>query len=315
VTVPKESKPVIAIGECLVDLIAPKGSDLLSGHTLDIREGGAPANVAVGLARLGVPVQLRTVLGDDPFGQRLHRHIAAEGVDVSRVRIAADTPTTIALAWADEQGDGHFRLHRHADRLLDPADMDLGEVEAVVIGSVAMCASPSVDAILTAIRHASDARIPLVFDVNVRPGLIPMDDLRMLVMAGVSASIVVKLSVDDARHLWGATGLDEAADALERIDPPVAVITDGSRGALLRVGGTRIRQAVFPVNAVEPTGAGDAFTAGFISRMIARHWQGADAADLRFAMACGALATTRPGAMDGLPTSSQVEEFLRAQPA
>ncbi len=309
------TKPVIAIGECLVDLIAPRGTDLVRGNTLDIREGGAPANVAVGLARLGVPVQLRSVLGDDPFGQRLHDHIAAEGVDVSHVRIAEGTPTTIALAWADEHGDGHFRLHRHADRLLAPADMELGDAEAVVFGSVAMCASPSVDAVLTAIRHATEEGIPLVFDVNVRPGLVPIDELRMLVSAGLASSTVVKMSVDDARHLWGARTLDEAADALERIDPPVAVITDGSRGALLRVGSARIRQDVFPVDAIEPTGAGDAFTAGFISRMIARGWHGADAADLRVAMACGALATTRPGAMEGLPTLDQVQEFLHAHPA
>lgn len=309
------TRPVIALGETLIDLIAPKGSDLLSGDTLAIREGGAPANVAVGLARLGVPVQMRTVLGDDPFGQRLFDRLQAEGIDVSHVRIAADTPTTIALAWADAHGDGHFRLHRHADRLLSPDEMDLGDAEAVVIGSVAMCASPSVDAVLTAIRNASDHSIPIVFDVNVRPGLIPMDDLRLLVSAGLAAATVVKLSVDDARHLWGAGSLEAAADALDATDPPVAVITDGSRGALLRVGEHRIRQDVFPVNAIEPTGAGDAFTAGFVSRMIARNWQGADVDDLRYAMASGALATTKPGAMDGLPTRDQVQEFLRAHTA
>lgn len=305
-------KPVVAIGECLVDLIAPKGSDLFSGDSLSIREGGAPANVAVGLARLGVPVQIRTVLGDDPFGDRLHARLKAEGVDVSRVRVADHTPTTIALAWADEHGDGHFRLHRHADRLLSPEEMDFDDVEAVVFGSVAMCASPSVDAVLTAIRNASEQRIPLVFDVNVRHGLIPMDELRMRVMAGLTASTVVKLSVDDARHLWGADSLEAAADALDRIDPPVAVITDGARGALLRVGEQRVRQDVFPVDAIEPTGAGDAFTAAFVYRMIERNWQGADADDLRFAMASGALATTKPGAMDGLPTFDKVMEFLNA---
>lgn len=305
-------KPVVAIGECLIDLIAPKGDDLVSGSVLTIQEGGAPANVSVGLARLGVPVEMRTVLGDDPFGDRLLSRLQAEGVNTRRVRIAENTPTTIALAWADERGDGHFRIHRHADRLLAPADMDFSDIEAVVFGSVAMCASPSVDAVLTAIRVAGDQGIPLVFDVNVRPGLMPMEDLRMLVMAGLAASTVVKLSVDDAHHLWGADSLEAAADALERIDPPVAVITDGSRGALLRVGGSYIAQDVFTVNAVEPTGAGDAFTSAFVSRMIARNWQGADADDLRFAMASGALATTTPGAMDGLPTLAQVTEFLHA---
>lgn len=306
------TRPVIAIGECLIDLIAPTGSNLVSGDLLSIREGGAPANVAVGLARLGVLTEMRSVVGDDPFGERVLAKLQNEDVDTSRIRIAEGTPTTIALAWADENGDGHFRLHRHADRLLTSDDMGFGDVEAIVFGSVAMCAHPSNEAILTAIRVAGERSIPLVFDVNIRPGLIPMDELRMPVMAGLAASTVVKMSVDDARHLWGADSLEAAADALDRIDPPVAVITDGARGALLRVGETRIRQDVFPVDAIEPTGAGDAFTSAFISRMIARGWNGADAEDLRFAMASGALATTKPGAMDGLPTRDQVMEFMHA---
>lgn len=306
------TRPVVAIGECLIDLIAPKGSDLVTGSTLAIREGGAPANVAVGLARLGVPVQMRTVLGDDPFGLRLHERLVAEGIDVSRVRIAPETPTTIALAWADSSGDGHFRLHRHADRLLSPEEMDLHGIEAIVVGSVSLCAQPSSEAVLIAVKTAADLDIPIVFDVNIRPGLLPMDDLRMLVTAVLTASTVVKLSVDDARHLWGCTTFEETVEILDRFDPPVAVITDGSRGAMLRVGQTRVFQNVFPVDAVEPTGAGDAFTSAFVSRMIERKWEGADADDLRFAMASGALATTLPGAMDGLPTRDQVIEFLHA---
>lgn len=309
------TKHVVTIGECLIDLIAPAGTDLISGHSLVIREGGAPANVAVGLARLGVPVQMISVLGDDAFGTRLRDHLAAEGVDVSRIRIADSTPTTIALAWSDEDGDGHFYLHRHSDRLLSPDDMVFDAPEALVIGSVAMTARPSTDAILTAIRAASERSIPLVFDVNVRPGQLSMQELRMRVNAGLAASTVIKLSLDDARHLWGVDSVDDAADALDKFDPPVAVITDGVRGALMRVGKTRIRQNVFPVDAVEPTGAGDAFTAGLISRLIERNWQDADASDLRFAMASGALATTRPGAMDGLPTQQQVLEFLNANPS
>lgn len=305
------TRPVVAIGEALIDLIAPKGSDLISSDTLTIREGGAPANVAVGLARLGVPVQMRTVLGNDSFGKRLQNKLAAEGVDCSHVR-TVDQPTTLALAWADADGDGHFQLIRNADAMLSPDDMRFDEVEAIVFGSVAMCAQPSGEAVLTAIRHATDARIPLVFDVNIRPGLLPMDELRMMVMAGLTAATVVKLSLDDARHLWGCESFDDVVAQLDRFDPPVAVITDGSRGAMLRVCSERIQQPVFNVDAVEPTGAGDAFTAAFVSRMVARKWRGADADDLRFAMAAGALATTKPGAMDGLPIHAQIVEFLNA---
>jgi fructokinase len=307
------SRPVIAIGEILVDLIAPAGESLLEATELRIREGGAPANVAVALARLGVPSQMRAVVGDDPFGERLVNRLRDEGVDTSTIRIADHQPTTIALAWSDARGDGHFRLHRNADRLLSPDDVSAGSLEgaeAIVVGSVAMCAEPSKAAVLTALRHATDAGVPVVADLNIRPGQVPMDELCMSVAAMISAATVVKLSVDDARHLWGATSISEASHALDRFAQDVAVITDGGRGAALRVGKDLHTMKAFPVDAIEPTGAGDAFTAAFIARMIPTSWKDADVTDLRYAMAAGALATTRPGAMDGLPTRAEIEAFL-----
>lgn len=305
---------VIAIGEVLVDLIAPAGVELVDAPELRIREGGAPANVAVALARLSLPSQLRAVVGDDPFGERLVARLRAESVDVSHTRVADHEPTTIALAWSDARGDGHFRLHRNADRLLSPEDVSrdsLASAEAIVVGSVAMCADPSRSAILTALRHATDLDVPVVADLNIRPGMVPMEELRMSVAALMSSATVVKLSVDDARYLWGATTIVEVIDAIGRLAPPIAVITDGGRGAALHADGVSVSMDAFRVDAVEPTGAGDAFTAAFVSRMIEKRWQDADDDDLRFAMAAGALATTRPGAMEGLPTRDAVAAFLR----
>jgi fructokinase len=308
------SNPVISIGECLIDLIAPAGTDLTEATDLQIREGGAPANVAVALSRLGVASRLHAVVGDDSFGERLRARLDREGVDVSTVLIAPGEATTVAFAWSDANGDGHFRIHRNADRLLSPEDVTVGSLkgaEAIVVGSVAMCAEPSKSAVLTALRHATDLGIPVVADLNIRPGLgVPMDEVRMSASVLIASATVVKLSVDDARALWGATSIAEAASALDRFDPDIAVITDGGRGAALRTAGELISREAFAVEAVEPTGAGDAFSAAFISRMIAKGWVSADAEDLRFAMAAGALATTHPGAMDGLPVRSEVEAFL-----
>lgn len=307
---------VISIGEILVDLIAPSGVDLIHASELRIREGGAPANVAVALSRLGVRSQMRAVVGDDPFGERLIARLHAEGVDTSGIRVADHVPTTLALAWSDDRGDGHFRLHRNADRLLSPSDVSRESLEgaaAIVVGSVAMCAEPSRDAVLTALRHAQDAGVPVVADLNIRPGQVPMDDLRMSVMAMISAATVLKLSVDDAAHLWDAMSIADAAACLDRYDPPVAVITDGARGAALRTPDGVIQREAFHIDAIEPTGAGDAFTAAFISRILQKGWLGADESDLRYAMAAGALATTTPGAMDGLPRSGEIDAFLRSR--
>jgi sugar/nucleoside kinase (ribokinase family) len=307
---------VISIGEILVDLIAPPGVDLLNAAELRIREGGAPANVAVALSRLGVRSQMRAVVGDDPFGERLVARLRAEGVDTSGIRVADHVPTTLALAWSDARGDGHFRLHRNADRLLSPADVSsesLKGAAAIVVGSVAMCAEPSRDAVLMALRHARDAGIPIIADLNIRPGQVPMDELRMSVMAMISSATVLKISVDDAAHLWDATSIAEAAACLDRYDPPIAVITDGARGAALRTPHGLIQREAFAVEAIEPTGAGDAFTAAFVSRMLGKAWSGADEGDLCYAMAAGAIATTTPGAMDGLPRSGDVDAFLRSR--
>lgn len=307
-------RPVVSLGECLVDLIAPRGTDLLTATDLHVRDGGAPANVAVALSRLGVPARMLAVVGDDQWGVRLRDHLAREGVDVSTVRSAFGEPTTIAFAWADERGDGHFRLHRNADRLLSPDDVTdatIGDAEALVVGSVAMSEEPSRSAILAALRCAGERRIPVVVDLNIRlaPGM-AIDEVRANADALMAAAAVVKLSVDDARALWGASSIEGANAALDRLDPPVAVITDGSRGAALRTPGGLVRREAFRVDAVEPTGAGDAFTAAFVSRMIAKGWRGADEDDLRFAMAAGAIATTRPGGMDSVPLAGEIEAFL-----
>lgn len=308
------SRPVISIGECLVDLIAPGGEDLTTTSGLRVLEGGAPANVAVALARLGVPAQLRAVVGDDPFGERLRMRLASEGVDVSAMRIAEGEPTTVAFAWSDGHGNGHFRIHRHADVLLSPEDVTRASLEgagAIVVGSVAMCAEPSKSAVLTALRHAMALNIPIVADVNIRPGPgVSMDELRISAAALISSARLVKLSVDDARELWGATTIHEASDALDQFAPGLAVITDGGRGAALRTPQGLVERDVFEVDAIEPTGAGDAFTAAMIACLIEKGWASGDESDLRFAMAAGALATTRPGAMDGLPSRTQVEAFL-----
>lgn len=309
------SRPVIAIGECLIDLIAPQGSDLTTASGLRVLEGGAPANVTVALARLGISAQLRAVVGDDPFGERLRTRLASEGVDVTAMRTAEGEPTTVAFAWSDDRGNGYFRIHRHADVLLAPEDVtkaSLEGAEAIVVGSVAMCAEPAKSAVLTALRHAMELKIPIVADVNIRPGLgISMEELRISAAALISSARLVKLSVDDVRELWGATTIREASDALDRFAPDLAVITDGGRGAALRTPQGLVERDVFDVDAVEPTGAGDAFTAAMIARLVETRWATADADDLRFAMAAGALATTRPGAMDGLPGRAQIEGFLR----
>lgn len=310
----RSTRPVVTIGECLIDLIAADG-DLSTAADLAIREGGAPANVAVALARLGVASAFCGVVGEDPFGHRLASLLAREGVDVSRLRMTSEAETTLAFAWRDTRGDGHFRILRMADRLLSDDDVDaagLDRAGAIVVGSVALSASPSREAIGRAVAIAREAGTPVVFDVNLRPSLwSDLAEARRICAPVLAAATVVKLSLDDARGVLNAATPDEVFAALAGAPAIAIVVTDGSRGIWMKARGQAVIDVpLFPVNAIEPTGAGDAFTAALIARLVARGWDGLDADDVRFAAAAGALATTRPGALGGLPTLAELEAFL-----
>lgn len=311
---------IICLGECLIDLIADPGHDLSHAGSLTIREGGAPMNVAVGLARLGVPAKMCSVVGRDPFGDRLLSLLRDERVDTTGVRQTSDADTTIAYAWRDDRGDGRFQIVRLADRLLDAHDVDgiaIAQATAIVVGSVALSKQPSRRAIGHAVELAVEQRIPIVFDVNVRPTLWPdLGSLREVCEAILRQATVVKLSLDDAAALWGSSAINDVQQSLAGIatSASVVVVTDGGRATWVRRGlpATAVwsRHEVFTVDAIEPTGAGDAFTAALVSRLLARDWSELTDADIRFAMAAGAITTTKPGAISALPTVSAVEQFL-----
>jgi len=273
-------------------------------------------NVAVALARLGVPSSFCGFVGTDPFGQRILALLGDEGVDTGSLHVAPGTDTSLALAWRDSRGEGAFRLLRMADRLLSPEHVEqagIPSATALVVGSVALSASPSRAAIERALVIAHDHRVPVIIDVNVRPSLWPDPvKLRAACEPLFAAATVVKMSLDDARELWEASTPEEAIAELRTRPARLNVITDGARRVTIHdaASGTVWHQPVFAVRSVDPTGAGDAFTAALISRLIARNWESPDQDDLTFAIAAGALATTQPGAITALPDAVAIATFL-----
>src|SRR5215212_11295199 len=135
---------ILAIGEILIDfIVADRATSLNTAETFVARSGGAPANACVSLARLGLASAFCGVVGDDQFGSRLLAELAAEGVDTSRLRQSGKAATTLAFAWKDPGGDGHFWLLRGADALLAETDVTSAGVTGLgvlVVGSVALSA-------------------------------------------------------------------------------------------------------------------------------------------------------------------------------
>jgi fructokinase len=310
---------ILAMGEVLVDFIVADGATALdSAETFAARSCGAPANASVAAARLGLASAFCGVVGDDPFGSRLQSELAAEGVDTSRLRQSGEASTTIAFAWKDPGGDGHFWLLRGADVLLSEADVasaGITSLGALVVGSVALSAQPSRSAIERAVGLAHQAGIPVVFDVNLRPSLwTDLTSARPACEEVARRSRLVKLSLDDASGLYGRDVTPDAAiETVLSLGPSAVVLTDGERGCWFNSSSSVAFIPAFRVQAVEPTGAGDAFTAAIIARSLASDWAPLSSDDVRYAAAAGALATTRPGAWDGLPNRAQLDEFLVRQ--
>ena len=307
---------ILAMGEILIDFIVADGATTLeSARTFVARSGGAPANAAVALARLGLASAFCGVAGDDQFGSRLRAELAAEGVDTSRLRQSGEAATTLAFAWKDPGGDGHFWLLRGADARLSEADATaagVAELQALVVGSVALSAQPARSGIERAVALAEQASVPVVFDVNLRPTLwSDLASARPACEEVARRSTLVKLSLDDAIGLYGPRIRPETAiETVLSLGPAAVVLTDGERGCWFSSGSPIAFVPAFRVDAVEPTGAGDAFTAAIIARSLTSGWGPLSVADIRYAAAAGALATTQPGAWDGLPNRAQLDAFL-----
>jgi sugar/nucleoside kinase (ribokinase family) len=160
--------------------------------------------------------------------------------------------------------------------------------------------------------------VPVVFDVNLRPTLWrDMAEFAPACQPVFDRATIVKLSLDDAAGLFGGEpGHEEAVNRTAELAPRASVVlTDGGRGAWFVPAGSAevVHVPPYVVDAVEPTGAGDAFTAALVRRLSEAGWRAPIVDDVCYAAAAGALATTKPGAWDGLPTAMELDAFLSSR--
>lgn len=264
---------VIAAGESLVDLIA-------DGDRVVARPGGAPFNVARGVARLGTPAAFLGALSRDAFGAELREALEADGVDTS-LAPAVDAPTTLALARLTG-GDAQYTFYVEGTSApaLTAADADRALAagpRAIHVGGLGLVLEPAASAIERLVAAAPDD-VLVTLDPNVRPALPP--DLGRLARVLARADLV-KVSTEDLEHLGGLQLRGPRTRAV--------LVTDGSRPV-------RVDDVEVPVPAVEvvdTVGAGDAFCAGLLHATL-RGDAPLDAA--AFAAQVAAEACTRAGA-------------------
>ncbi len=308
---------VVCLGEALVDLLPDRRGRLEDCDRFEACPGGAPANVATGLARLGARVAFRGVLGDDPFGRLLVRKLEAEGVRCA-FRLTRERPTGMWFVALDARGERSFfspNARFSADKLVSPADVDralLSRAAWLHVGSSAHVLPEGQEALREAVAAARSLGLRVSFDPNVRSHL--WDDLgplRRLCADVLPACTLVKVSEEEAEIVTGEADPARAAGRLAALGVPLACVTLAERGALVRRGPDLLHVPAERVDVVDTTGAGDGFVAGLLSAIGGRGPIEAMArADLEravaFANRVAGRVCTRVGAVAGLPRAGDV---------
>ncbi len=318
---------ILVAGETLVDFLPDEGAALRDIDGFSHRPGGAPANVAVGLARLGDPPTFWTRLADDPFGDFLRETLVSESIPPAEIERVPGENTTLAVVSPPSSDDRRFRFYGTGDATFgfDPASVPtatLSSVSWVHLGGVALTHPRGREAMRELAAAAGERGCTVSFDVNYRRDLVADEETDAVLAAlreVVTASDVVFCSEEDVAGTglssrWGA-GL---ARDLCALGPHTAVVTLGADGALVAStpdapwGETTARHDGFDVESRDTTGAGDAFTAGLIARLAAADDEPVPVEDaLAFANATAALSVQEVGGMSALPTRAAVEAFLK----
>ncbi len=307
---------VVSMGELLIDFVAlESGVSVGDASGFQKAPGGAPANVAVAVARLGHDSAFLGQVGDDPFGHFLAEVLNAEGVDVRGLRFSPEARTALAFVSLGANGERSFSFYRNpsADMLYRPEDVALDVLDGAKIfhfGSITLIGEPSRSATLKAAQTAHERGLIVSYDPNLRLALWgDAEAARMGMLVGLDYATIVKVSDEELEFLTGGD-----LKPLWRKNIQIIVVTRGSNGATAYLpDGSEVSSAGYTVQAVDTTGAGDGFVAGLLVGILehSEDYMQQLSKILCFANAVGAITTTQRGAIPALPTREQVDQFAK----
>ena len=278
------SGDILVVGEALVDIVERRDGSRAE------HPGGSPANVALGLSRLGRHAVLLTRIGSDPRGTVIREHLQASGVELLPGSVT-EAVTSTATALIDEAGVASYLFD--LDWAL-PAGIDLGSADALHTGSIAAFLAPGGDAVIELVDRAA-GQVTVSYDPNARPRLMgDPEQARVRVEHLVSRSDLVKVSDEDLAWLAPGEPVADVAASWLALGPAVVVVTLGGAGSLALCAAGRVQVPAPAVAVVDTVGAGDSFMSGLLD-----HLAGA-----------GLLGAARRPALRAI-TTADVEAMLR----
>ena len=315
---------VICLGEVLIDQIAKDVGvpyDQVSAWQPYL--GGAPANVACGLAKLGTPVSLISCVGQDAAGADLLKQLGAAGVETSGVQVHPESTTREIYVTRDVNGDRAFNRFNgdantvFADTLMSAEHLPVhlfADAEFLVLGTLGLSNPHTSRAIGRALKLAEENFVRVVVDVNWRQMFWqnPEQIIKLLPVL-LKYTDFLKMTEDEARLIFRLTSPAAIAQAYNHLEG--ILITNGDKDCRYYLGERPGKHPAFPVYSTDTTGAGDAFLAAFIHKIY--HYPLTKLQDPKFAdevvayaCAAGALSTLDVGATAGQPSDRQICEFL-----
>ncbi|MDC5722711.1 aminoimidazole riboside kinase [Vibrio europaeus] len=298
-------------GDAVVDLIPDTESTYLKCP------GGAPANVAVAIARLGGKSAFFGRVGQDPLGRFMKNTLADEQVDTEFMLLDDAHRTSTVIVDLDNAGERSFTfmVKPSADQFL--AESDIPQFKAgewLHVCSIALANEPSRSSTLEAMRQIKAAGGFVSFDPNLREEVwAEPDELKPVVSQAIELADVVKFSDDELMFLTETNTLAAGLTAVEKYHNTLVLITQGAKGALVVFDNEQRLMSGQAMKPVDTTGAGDAFVGGLLAKLSQhKDWANHSSieAAVQWANGCGALATTQKGAMTALPTQQALLEYI-----
>ncbi|KAI8005176.1 hypothetical protein ACSBR2_030340 [Camellia fascicularis] len=314
---------IVCFGEMLIDFVPTvSGVSLAEAPGFLKAPGGAPANVAIAITRLGGKSSFVGKLGDDEFGHMLAGILKENGVSGDGILFDKGARTALAFVTLKADGEREFMFYRNpsADMLLTPDELNLELIRKAKIfhyGSISLIVEPCRSAHLKAMEVAKDAGALLSYDPNLRLPLWPSEkEAREQIMSIWDKAEVIKVSDNELEFLTGKID-DESAMSLWHNNLKLLLVTLGEQGCKYYTKNFRGCVDGFPVKSVDTTGAGDSFVGALLCKIVDDRSVLEDEeklkAVLKYANACGAITTTKKGAIPALPTESEVLAFVKGK--
>jgi len=301
------SKKILVVGSANVDLVTrvsrcPKPGESLVGTSFTTVPGGKGANQAVAAARLGAETTFVGCVGDDEFGAMLRGNLADEGVNVAHVKTHADEPTGTACIFVMDDGNNAIVVTPAANHGLTPTDIEVLRPVIATHDVVLTQLEIQLETVEALLQVSRDLGVFSILDAG------PVRDtpIELLRLADLVSPNETEAEAFTGVAIHSHQDAAEAAKHFHNAGSDNVVLKLGAQGALHATPESQHHEPPFQVNAIDTVAAGDAFTAA-----LAIMWNSSEPPEaLRYANAAGALATTKSGAQDAMPTDAEVEQFL-----